>query len=297
MFALLLALIASGGYGTADFFGGRAARRFAPSLVVLYVQIAQAAAVAALIPLAGQTFDGAAIRGGAVAGVANAVGLILSYRALATGRAGIVAPLVACGPVIPIVLTFLRGDSLGWLTLFGLLAVFAGIIVSAAVGEERAVPDEDENDAGVKNPSSRFFSSPISLALASAVAFGFFFVFVERAEAGGNDLMSVTLGVQLGTIPVAALAALFNRTKHFDWRLFSAASFWFVVVCNLIGDLALTYAVQNGNLAVVSVFASLGPIVTGLLARLILGERLTGWQYGGACLTVIGIICVAAFKN
>ncbi|NJK35993.1 MAG: hypothetical protein HC919_14215 [Oscillatoriales cyanobacterium SM2_2_1] len=48
MTAILLALTASIGYGTADFFAGLASRRLPPVLVVLYVQMVQMVLVLAI---------------------------------------------------------------------------------------------------------------------------------------------------------------------------------------------------------------------------------------------------------
>lgn len=306
MLALLLALTASGGYGTADFFGGRASMRFAPVLVVLYVQIAQAIAVAAVILSTGQTFDAGVVGRGAAAGAFNAVGLMLSYKALAkalaTGQAGIVAPIVASSSVMPVVFVFARGDAPGLLTLAGLFAVLLGIIISAAAAsnDKNLTTPTASEPAAETSVGVRLLLPPsfITIALASALAFGFFFVSLDRASASaGGGLLWVTLGVQLGTIPVAFAAALVQKTATLlDFKILASAPLWFVVVFNLCGDLALTYAMSLGNLAVVSVLASMGPIVTGMLARVLLGERLTRWQICGAGLTVIGTMAVAAAR-
>jgi drug/metabolite transporter (DMT)-like permease len=56
---------------------------------------------------------------------------------------------------------------------------------------------------------------------------------------------------------------------------------------NLAGDASLAYAVTGAELAVVSVLASLVPVVTILLARAFTAERLTQLQGVGVALAMI----------
>jgi len=65
-----------------------------------------------------------------------------------------------------------------------------------------------------------------------------------------------------------------------------------------IGDtganLLFAYAATNGNLAVVGVLGSLYPVATVILARWLLGERLTGGQSAGVALALTGVGLLAA---
>jgi drug/metabolite transporter (DMT)-like permease len=58
---------------------------------------------------------------------------------------------------------------------------------------------------------------------------------------------------------------------------------------NLAADMAIAYAFSGGHLGVVSVLASLGPVLTVALARLHDGERATARQGIGALLTLSGV--------
>jgi drug/metabolite transporter (DMT)-like permease len=65
---------------------------------------------------------------------------------------------------------------------------------------------------------------------------------------------------------------------------------------NLAGDASLSYAVTGAELAVVSVLASLAPVVTTMLARALTAERLTRLQGAGVALAVIGTLVLAAVR-
>jgi drug/metabolite transporter (DMT)-like permease len=52
--------------------------------------------------------------------------------------------------------------------------------------------------------------------------------------------------------------------------------------------------VTRGDLAVVSVLASLAPVVTALLARALTAERPSGPQAAGAVLALLGTVAVSA---
>jgi drug/metabolite transporter (DMT)-like permease len=65
-----------------------------------------------------------------------------------------------------------------------------------------------------------------------------------------------------------------------------------------IGDtganLLFAYAATTGNLAVVGVLGSLYPVATVVLARWLLGERLSGGQNAGVVLALTGVGLLAA---
>lgn len=137
----------------------------------------------------------------------------------------------------------------------------------------------------------------IPLALLAAVGFGAFFVLLDRgsAAAEGGELWA-TLGVQLGAFPTILVSALVvRRGRTLTVRplalLLAAAG---IGLLEVIGDGFLTYATALGELGVVRVLASLDPVVTVLLAQVIVIERLPGLQMAGVGLAVIGTLMVAS---
>jgi drug/metabolite transporter (DMT)-like permease len=73
--------------------------------------------------------------------------------------------------------------------------------------------------------------------------------------------------------------------------LLAAAGVGFLEV---IGDSFLTYVTALGELGVVSILASLDPVVTVLLAQVIVMERLPRLQAAGVGLALVGTLLVAS---
>lgn len=301
MLTIVLALFSSFGYGVADFIAGRVSQRVNPALMVLYSQAAQAMIV--LVAAIGQPFAAGALAWGTVAGLLNAVGLVLYYQALAQGPAGVVAPLVSSSMVVPVIVSIVTGNLRSPLTLLGLAVVAAGVVV--AVMRSHTEPDDRDHLApspcrGAQRPRGErvridHASTYLVSALIATLAFGGFFLVVDRGSASaGAGVLWVTFGVQLGALP-PTIGRVLSGGKNWSLTIERALlpSIAILSIFNLGGDVALAYALAGGNVAIVSVLASLGPVVTGMLARLATNERLTLAQSIGAGLTLFGTLLVA----
>jgi drug/metabolite transporter (DMT)-like permease len=133
---------------------------------------------------------------------------------------------------------------------------------------------------------------PVLLALVAAVLFGLFFVGVDR---GGGGVLWVALGVQLGALPTTLAGALRSRGRRLgidETALLAPVAL--LTVLNLSADAFLAYAVTRGDLAVVSVLASLAPVVTAVCAHALTAERPSAPQLSGAALAVLGTLVVSA---
>ena len=137
---------------------------------------------------------------------------------------------------------------------------------------------------------------PIVLALVAAVLFGLFFVGVDQGgAAAGGGVLWVALGVQLGALPTTLVGALRSRGRRLgidDPALLAPVAL--LTVLNLSADAFLAYAVTRGDLAVVSVLASLAPVITALLAHALTAERPSAPQLAGAALAVLGTLVVSS---
>ena len=116
---------------------------------------------------------------------------------------------------------------------------------------------------------------PVLLALVAAVLFGLFFIGVDQGGvAAGGSVLWVALGVQLGALPTTLAGALRSRGRRLgidDPALLAPVAL--LTVLNLSADAFLAYAVTRGELAVVSVLASLAPVVTAVCAHALTAER------------------------
>src|SRR5258708_25404893 len=138
MLGIVLPLISSACGGGAAFVGGVLSRRLPVLTVVFASQLVGATAVVILAlalrePLPADLL--LPVAGGAV----GAAGLVLFYRGLAIGTMSIVAPIAACGAVIPVVFSIVTGQVPRPLVLAGLgSAPAGGVPASFASGVEVA---------------------------------------------------------------------------------------------------------------------------------------------------------------
>jgi uncharacterized membrane protein len=293
-----VALPAALAYGVADFTGGLAARR-APVLVV--TAAAQAAGLVSLVPvvwLVAGTPSAAAFGYGALAGIAGASGLLLYLRALAVGPMGVVAPLSAVvGAGLPLAVGLAGGERLGPVTVLAIVVAMAAILLATA-GTRR--------DAGA--------SRGLLLGLGAGLGFGLFFVGLDATPSGSGlwpllagRVVSVSLLTALvlrhrlplrfgarqavrepvgGSAPVAAPAA----ARRYSPTLLMVVS----GVLDTAANVMFLLAARLGDLGVTAVVVSLYPVVVVLLARLVLGERLTRLQLTSAALALVASALLAA---
>jgi drug/metabolite transporter (DMT)-like permease len=300
MTAILLALGSSVGYGVSDFLASRVARRVPPVLLVLYSQALQSVVLLAVVVAVRQPYSAGGLAWGTASGAIGAAGLVAYYQALATGQTAIVAPLASSGAVLPVLVALVRGERPGPLALAGLVMVLAGIAVTSLAPEE---PDDSapaptwHGPPATRRRAARLRPPvPVLLALVAAVLFGLFFIGVDQGGvAAGGSVLWVALGVQLGALPTTLVGALATRGRRLgidDPALLAPVAL--LTVLNLSADAFLAYAVTRGDLAVVSVLASLAPVVTALLAHALTAERPSAPQLAGAALAVLGTLVVSA---
>ena len=277
MAGILLALGASLAWGSADFAGGLLARR---SPVVAVAVVSQAAGFVALLAVAaigGASLDGKGVAIGLIAGVGGAAGLVAFYRALAVGTISIVAPIAACGAVIPLLLSLLAGDDPHAVALVGAVVALAGAVMASL--EERSAEDAGRRDA-------------VALAAGAAVLLGLFVYFLGRASQHGGALSGL-VGARTGSLTLLAVWALTTRTGvRFPPRVLRAVVG--VGLLDVTANSLFALASTHGLLAIVSVLGSLYPVPAVVLAHVVLGERISTLQRAGVVVALLGVGMVAA---
>jgi drug/metabolite transporter (DMT)-like permease len=146
--AALLALAGALSWGVGDFLGGLASRRLAVLTVLALSQAVGLAGVALWVVLARDPFPGVPeLLPAAAGGLAGIVGLGALYRGMALGAMGIVAPISAASPVVPLAVDAAQGIVPTALQWGGVVLVVAGIATlsrepsSARTGRLAAGPD------------------------------------------------------------------------------------------------------------------------------------------------------------
>jgi drug/metabolite transporter (DMT)-like permease len=279
----LLALGSALLYGAADFTGGLATRRFATIPVVILSQFSGLVSLLFLLPLLPDTSPTRAdMLWGAVAGLTGGVGVGLLYRALAVGTMAVVAPTTAvCAVAIPVVVSVLLGERPGPVAALGIgLGIVSIVLVSRqTLGGERPVTGTGR---GRLPPG-------VGIALISGVAIGFFFLALAqtRSEAGMWPLVASRL---LSVVLFGAIGLATRQSVRMPQRIVLLAG-----VCGIIDMLAnalYLLAARDGPLSLVVTLSSLYPASTVLLARVILHERLNGWQISGVACALAAVVLI-----
>lgn len=277
----LLALGSAVLYGAADFLGGLASRRASTIVIVVIVQAAGLAPLALLLLLLPGTPSRADLWWGMAAGLAGSAGVGLLYRALAIGTMSIVAPTTAvCAVVLPVVVDAAAGERLS-------LAAWGGIVLALV-----AIVLVNQHDAG--HPPEHAAASDglppgLTLAFVSGVAIGLFFISLARASAAaGLWPLVVSRSVSLVLFSAAVVARRQSMRLPGDVMRVALAC----GVLDMLANALYLFAIRGGPLSVIVTLASLYPASTVLLARLVIGERLSRRQTTGVVCALVAVLLI-----
>jgi drug/metabolite transporter (DMT)-like permease len=273
---LVLALASSIVWGVADFSGGSLTKRLPTFAVTVVSQSAGFVALLLAIGVRG-SIGWPSFALGLVAGVGGGSGLAAFYRALSLGTMSVVSPLVACGALVPFAISLATGERPAALALAGAAAALAGAVLASA--EERRSDSPERARA-------------IVLAVVAAVALGLFVYFLGLGSREG-DALSTLVGARVGSLAFLLVAASAARASlRLPRRALPAVAA--VGLADVGANALFALASGHGLLALVSVLGSLYPIVTVLLAHVLLGERLTRAQQAGVAVALAGVCAIAA---
>jgi len=274
----LYALSSAALFGIGDFMGGYAARRASPLRVTA---LAQLISIVVLVPLVlivpATVVTGSDLAWGAVGGVFGVLGIVGLYTALSRGPMGVVAPITAVlGAVVPVVVGLVLGERPEVLAMVG---VVLGLVAIAWVSA----------GSGPSGPIDRYALLP---AVVAGVGFGFFFVCLAQTdEAAGMWPLAAARAV---SVPVIVLLAA-SRTGSILPAKSARPIAGGAGAIDMLANGFYVAAAQRGLLSVVAVLSALYPIGTVLLARIVLGERLSRGQLAavGVAVAAIALIGIA----
>ncbi len=277
MTAALLALCAAALWGTGDFLGGLTTKHVSVLTVLFWSQLVGLAGLVVWVVASGDAQPGHALAYAAAGGVAGVVGLGCLYRGLAIGAMGIVAPISATSPIVPLGVDLARGESPQPLQWLGIVFALAGIVlVSREPGSIHA---------------RRPVATGVGLALVAALGFGLFVV--GLGEAAQESASWATATARLSAVIALLLVLLSARTvPRASVRLLPLIAV--VGVFDAAANALIAVAATHGAIGIVAVLSSLYPISTILLARAILHERLGTARAAGGLIALGGAALIAA---
>ncbi|RMH82382.1 MAG: EamA family transporter [Actinomyces sp.] len=275
----LVALASALLIGSADFAGGLAARRDSPLRVTLWTQLTSFATAVALVGLvAAPAVTRTDLVAGAVAGLSGAFSFVAFYGALGRGVMGVVAPTTAVvGASVPALIGVARGEHLSLPTSVGLVVAVVAIVLVTRSGDQQA--------SGASTP-------PVALVLAVVAGLGFSIFFVALGETSGDAGLWPLVVARVVSVPLVAVTARV-ATGRVGLAPEARGPALGAGVIEMLANVLLLYALRWGPLAVASVFGSLYPVSTVLLARRFLHERLAPTQVAGVGVATLALALVA----
>ena len=276
MTGVVLALVASVSWGSADFLGGLSAKRLPILTVSAVSQLVGLAFTAGLVVATGAAMPGErALVFGLGAGCLGTVGLVALYSGLAIGPMGVVAPLVATSAIVPLVAGLIQGERPTPVQLVGVVLALGGVALAA----------RHRDEAG-----ARVHPRAVALAVVAALGIGLMFVLLNEAAADG-PAWSVLM-VRVGAVSLLAVALVVRRPS-FSMDREQFATLAGVGVLDNGANVLFVLAAQRGLLSLIAVLASLYPVTTVLLARVALNERLSRIQIAGVVAALAGVAMIA----
>src|SRR3954447_9520068 len=258
MLGILLGLAASVSWGVGDFISA-SRTRFISVLAVLVCSQAVGFIWIGGVALVAQEPVPAAryILFSVLGAIAGTIGLACFLRGMAVGKISLVAPIAAMAAVVPVVVGIATGDRPSTLQGAGMVIALAGAVLAS---RER----DPDGGGGSK------LAAGVLLAAASAFAWGWFFLAIDVASDGGAVWASLVN--RATSMTILLVAAIFLRPKLRDARphlgLLAIAG-----TLDVSANLMFAAASTKGLVSLVSVTGSLYPVVTVMLARVILHER------------------------
>ncbi len=260
-------------WGTSDFVGGYGALRTNAFLLTAIAHLSglllmAGVALATHSPLPSRTAVAWALMGGLSGGGA----LAIFYRALATGRMGLTAPVAAVlGAAIPTLVGMFREGLPQSAQIAGFVLAAAGIWLTSRT----------EGD-----------SPPEGIGMAALAGIGFAGFYLCAKQAGDGSAFWIAATVKVASFALTGIIVLIGRgARKID---LGGTAFGALAGClDVIGSVLFIRASQTGRMDAAVVLSSLYPAVTVLLARLILKEHFTRWKALGMVAALLAVPMIA----
>jgi drug/metabolite transporter (DMT)-like permease len=273
--AIVLALGASLTWGLADFYGPLKGRTLGALRVLFYVQLSGLITIAIVVAIRGKGPESWVALLAVPAAISGTLGLYAYYRGVAVGAISIVAPIAGAAAVIPVAVGVVSGDRPSAWQVGGMACALTGVFLAAR-----------EPGQGTTR-----VAAGVGLALLAALGFGSYFPPMHAA--GNADFWWASLLFRTtSTLVIFSAIAVRRPALSIEGRQLPPLAL--VGIGDMLGNLFFAAASTTGLVSVTSVLASLYPIVTVIMARLVLHERVARSQESGIALTLAGVALISA---
>jgi drug/metabolite transporter (DMT)-like permease len=274
LFTAALALAAAASWGVGDFFGGLKSRSLNPVAILIVAQPIGLTLLGVWVAVRGQGPPGSAVLWACLASVLGTTGLIAFYRGMAAGALSIVAPIAGAGAAIPVIWGLAGGDHPSGYQELGFAAALIGVVLASFE----------------RKPEAARLAAGSGWAAIAMLAFGAYYIPMHAASHG--DFLWAAFIFRLTSTTLIAAAWLVlrpPRARRVDLPVLAS-----IGILDTGGNVFFAAASAKGLVSVVSILASLYPVVTVLLARAVLKERVHRSQELGIALALAGIVLISA---
>ena len=278
MTAILLALAASASWGVSDFLGGLTSRRLSLSTVMAITTPLGLVVIGAIVAIRGEPLPATSfVLWAALAGVLGAIGITSLYQGLSIGRMGVVAPISATAPLIPIVVGLARGERPSSLQAVGIAFALVGMVLTSR---------ERDSDSG----RSRIATGAV-FGLLAAGAFGFSLVALDEGANADPYWATLILRTASSILILSVVIAMRRPVR-------APRSYWpalgVIAALDVLGTVFFSVSTTKGLISIVAAVISFVPVFVALLARVFLHERLQRIQIVGAGIAITGVVFISA---
>jgi drug/metabolite transporter (DMT)-like permease len=267
-------LVAVVAWGFSDFMGGYFTRRTEAFLFATLVNCGGLTLAAVMVLATHATLPTLHGAGWALAGgLSGGASLAIFYRALASGRMGLVAPVAAVlSAAIPAIFSMFTEGAPGPVRVTGFVLAALGLWL-------------------ITRPQNGSSPEGIGLALIAGIGFAGFYLCVRQA--GDSSVICtaglVRVGALLTTLPVVLWQGRLGELNrgNIGWGVLTGC-------LDSAGTMVFALASQSGRLDEAVVISSLYPAITVLLARFVLNEHFHRWRFVGLLATLAAVPMIAA---
>ncbi len=272
-------------FGIANFVAGIYAKRYDP-IMVLSWYFSSSSVILLVVALAFFRIPHVS-PGGVVeligAAIASAAGIFFFYRGLGSGNISVVVPVASAYTVPAVIISVIvLGETLGAMQIAGICAAILGTIL-----------------IGIKFGSIHKSSGPLSAGIGSAVLT----LFIWGAFYPLIGFLSESMGwiwpVLVSSVGTAAIFVAYGLATRRDMRLPRRGSIGIFAYAWTATTAFALYSIGagTGNIALVAAIAAAAPLITVVLAMLLLKERMEPIQVAGLALIIIGLVAISAFSG
>jgi drug/metabolite transporter (DMT)-like permease len=268
--------------GSADFFGGWAARKASNLPVTMWINIVALAVLAIACAIVQPRLSAGHAIGALVGGCVSAISINLIYAAFSAGAMTLAAPLIAGGSaIVPTVAATVAGQPPDAIQSVGIAVTLVGVF--AITWMPRATPAH-------LTLSRRALVLTVLASLAAGAALS---ILLLSAKGSSSAAVGVSGLSRLASLFTCVLFVLVSRSRVRLPRSLAPP----IVGTGLLeasGATLFLLASSLGNTAVVAVLVSLYAMVTVLLAQVFLRERIAARQGWGILVAAAGVALLSA---